>query len=95
MLKIAALTTALGLGIAVPATGALQAKPSQAQIELRLLGQLNGGPAGRITKAVHCRSAGRTATFDCAAVSVHSTTLNARVVVGSGGLQTAWEPLRG
>ena len=94
MLKIAALTTALGLGIAVPATGTLQAKPSRARIEQRLLEQLNGGPAGRITKAVHCRTAGGADTFDCAAVSVRSTTLNARVVAG-GGLQTTWEPLRG
>lgn len=95
MLKIAALTTALGLGIAVPATGTLLAKPSRAQIEQRLLGQMNGGPAGRITQAVHCRAAGRPTTLDCAAVSVRSTSLNARVVVGSDGLQTTWEPLRG
>ena len=95
MLKIAALTTVVGLGIAVPATGTLQAKPSRAQIEQRLLGQLDRGPDGRITKAVHCRAAGRSATFDCTAVSVRSTALNARVVVGGGGLQETWEPLRG
>ena len=95
MLKIAALTTALGLGIAVPATGMLPAKPSRAQVEQRMLGQMNGGAAGRITQAVHCRAAGHAGTFDCAAVSVRSTTLNARVVVGSDGLQTTWEPLRG
>ena len=95
LIKFAALAATLGLGIAVPATGTLLAKPSRAQIEQRMLGQMNGGPAGRITKAVHCRSAGRAATFDCAAVSVRSTTLNARVVVGRDGLQTAWEPLRG
>ena len=95
MLKIAALTTVLGLGIAVPATGTLLAKPSRTQLEQRMLGQMNGGPAGRITKAVHCRTAGNAATFDCAAVSVRSTTLNARVVVGGDGPQTTWEPLRG
>jgi hypothetical protein len=95
MLKIAALTTAVSLGIAVPATGTLLAKPSRAQVEQRMLGQMNGGPDGQITKAVQCRAAGRSAAFDCTAVSVRSSTLNARVVVGSDGLQTTWEPLRG
>lgn len=95
MLKIAALTTALSLGLAVPMAGTHLAKPSRAQIEQRLLGQMDGGPDGRITKAVHCRAAGRATTFDCTAVSARSTTLNARVVVGSGGLQETWEPLRG
>jgi hypothetical protein len=33
LLKFAALATTLGLGIAVPATGALHAKPTRAQIE--------------------------------------------------------------
>jgi hypothetical protein len=95
MLKIAALTAALSLGIAVPMAGTHLAKPSRAQVEQQLLGQLDRSPDGRITKAVHCRAAGRSTTFDCTAVSVRSTTLNARVVAGGGGLQTTWEPLRG
>ena len=95
MLKIAALSTALGLGIAVPAAGTLHAKPSRPLIEQHLLRQLNGGSAGHITKAVHCAAAGDAVTFDCTAVSVRSTTLGARVVVRGDGLRTAWEPLQG
>jgi hypothetical protein len=95
MIKLAVLTAALGLGIAVPATGALHAKPARALIEQRLLQQLNGGPDGHITKTVHCSAAGKAGSFDCTAVSVRSTTLGARVVAHGGGLQTAWEPLRG
>ena len=95
MLKLAALAIALGLGIAVPATRASHARPDRALIEQRLEQQLNGSPAGRITKAVHCRTAGSSGTFDCTAVSVRSTTLGARVVGDGDGLRTAWEPLRG
>jgi hypothetical protein len=95
MLKLAALATVLGLGIGVPATGALHAKPSRAQVEQRLLQQLNGGPDGRITSAVHCRAIQKHVSFSCVAVSTRATTLDARVVTGGGGLTEYWAPLHG
>jgi hypothetical protein len=95
MLKLIALASALGLGIAVPATGSLHAKPSRAHVEQRLLQQLNSGPDGRITQAVHCSTIRKNVSFSCVALSTRSTRLDAHVVVSGGGLRTAWAPLQG
>jgi len=58
--------------------------------------QMNGGPAGRITRLVDCKNAGnRGRSFSCDLESVRSTHLGARVTVVPGGLSTTWEPLAG
>jgi hypothetical protein len=81
--------------LAVPATQAAMSKPRSAAIEQTLLRQTNGGPAGRITRLVDCRSTGNRRSFTCDLESVRSTHLGARVTVGPGGLSTVWEPLAG
>jgi hypothetical protein len=81
--------------LAVPVTQAATSKPRPAAIEQTLLRQMNGGPAGRITRLVDCRSAVNRRSFTCDLESVRSTHLGARVTVGPGGLSTVWEPLAG
>ena len=94
MVKLVAIPLVLGIGVALPAVSALQAKPVPAQVEQRLLHQMNAGPDGTITKSVHClRVSGR--TFSCDLRSIRSTSLGAHVVVAGGSLQTVWLPLRG
>ncbi|HEY5058392.1 MAG TPA: hypothetical protein VII51_05190 [Gaiellaceae bacterium] len=95
MLKLVALASALGLGIAVPATGALHSKPNRALVEQQVLQQLNSGPDGRITRTVHCSAIKRHFSFSCVAVSTRSSRLDAQVVVVGDGLRTAWSPLQG
>jgi hypothetical protein len=56
---------------------------------------MDSGPDGRITRSVHCRTAGKPGTFSCLLQSTRSTSLGARVVAGDGGLAESWEPLRG
>jgi hypothetical protein len=95
MLKLG-LSLLAAAALAVPGTLAAASKPRSAAIERTLLRQMNGGPAGRITRAVDCRSAGSwDRSFSCDLKSVSSTHLGARVTIVSGGLSTVWEPLAG
>jgi hypothetical protein len=96
MLKLALTLVAAAAVLAVPATLAAASKPRPAAIERTLLRQMNGGPAGRITRLVDCRTAGKHArSFTCDLESVRSTHLGARVTVGPSGLSTTWAPLVG
>jgi hypothetical protein len=96
MLKLALTLVAATAILAVPATLAAASKPRSAAIERTLLRQMNGGPAGHITRLVDCRTAGKRArSFTCDLKSVRSTHLGARVTVVPGGLSTTWEPLAG
>ena len=82
--------------LAVPLAQAAASKPRSAAIERTLMRQMNGGPAGRITRLVDCHKAGnRGRSFTCDLESVRSTHLGARVTVVPGGLSTTWEPLAG
>lgn len=94
MVKAAVLTLVLGMGVAFPASGALHGKSNSAQVEQRILHQMNAGPDGKITNSVHCLQAGGR-NFACRLHSTRSTTLGARVVVSGGSLQTVWQPIRG
>ena len=94
MVKGAVITLVLGMGVAFPASGALHAKPNSAQVEQRLLHQMNAGPDGKITDSVHCLHAGGR-DFACRLQSVRLTTLGARVVVSGDALQTVWQPIQG
>jgi hypothetical protein len=95
MIKLALLLLAAAL--VVPATQAVAgSKPRPAAIERTLLQQMNGGPAGHITRLVDCRKTGKSAgSFSCDLESVRSTHLGARVTVVPGGLSTVWAPLAG
>jgi hypothetical protein len=95
MLKLAAIGTALAFGLAVPFHPGAAAHPTKAQVEQKLLHQMNSGPNGRVTRAVHCQTSGGRSTFSCRLQSVRSTSLGAVVVVHGTSLQTAWQPLRG
>ena len=82
--------------LAVPWAQGATSKPRTAAIEQTLLRQMNGGPAGHITRLVDCQRAGsRGRSFTCDLQSVRSTHLGARVTVVPGGLSTTWEPLAG
>jgi len=94
MVKLALISLTLGIGVAFPASGVLHAKPSPAQVEQRLLHQVNAGPDGTLTKSVRClQASGR--EFSCTLHSTRSTSLGAQVVVSGGSLETVWQPLRG
>jgi hypothetical protein len=96
MLKLPLTLVAATAILAVPATLAAASKPRSAAVERTLLRQMNGGPAGRITRLVDCQRAGnRGRSFTCDLQSVRSTHLGARVTVLPGGLSTVWEPLAG
>ena len=82
--------------LAVPWAQGATSKPRTAAIERTLMRQMNGSPAGRITRLVDCHNAGnRGRSFTCDLESVGSTHLGARVTVVPGGLQTVWQPLAG
>jgi hypothetical protein len=82
--------------LAVPFAQAAASKPRSAAIEQTLMRQMNGSPAGRITRLVDCQKAGnRGRSFTCDLESIRSTHLGARVTVVPGGLSTTWEPLAG
>jgi hypothetical protein len=89
------LLTALVLcaGIALPAAYA-RGGNGASKVERALLTQANSGPAGRVTRSVHCTPGGRHA-YDCTLTSVRSTTLGAHAVVRDGRVETSWSPLRG
>jgi hypothetical protein len=96
MLKLALTLVAAAAILAVPATLAAASKPRSAAIEQTLLRQMNGGPAGHITRLVDCKRAGSSGrSFACDLQSVRSTHLGARVTVVPGGLSTVWQPLAG
>jgi hypothetical protein len=95
MLKLASLGTALVFGIAAPPGGDSHGKPMRERVEQALLQQMNSGPDGRITRSVHCHTAGSQSKFSCVLESTRSTTLGAVVVAHGVELQTAWEPLQG
>lgn len=95
MLKLG-LPLLVAAALVVPATQALAGSKPSAAIERELMQQMNGGPAGHITRLVDCRKTGKSAdSFSCDLESVRSTHLGARVTVVPGGLSTVWEPLAG
>jgi hypothetical protein len=98
LLKIPSVACGLALGLAVLATGGRSAVHGgqSRTVQQELLRQVNSGPAGHITRAVHCSQASnRSSTFSCTLVSTRSTTLRARVVLDGTQLRTAWAPLQG
>ena len=98
MLKIFTLACTLALGVAVLATGGRSAVHATEgrTVQQELLQQVNSGPAGHITRAVHCTHASsHPSVFSCTLVSTRSTTLQARVVADGTQLRTAWAPLQG
>jgi len=82
------------MGVAFPASGALTSKPNPAQVEQRLMHEMNSGPNGKITKSVNCLPASHT-HFTCSLRSTRSTRLGARVTVSGGSLETVWQPISG
>lgn len=89
------LLTALVLcaGLVLPAAYARDGSGAS-KVERTLLAQANSGPAGTVTRSVHCTPGGRHA-YDCTLRSVRSTTLDAHAVVRDGHVETSWSPLRG
>jgi hypothetical protein len=92
MIKLLA-ALALSAAIAAPALQAA-AQPNGKAVEKALLEQVNSGPAGKMTRVVHCTPTGH-GTLACTLESVRGTTLNARVTTRDGVLHAAWSPLHG
>lgn len=88
--------TALVVALALPAVHAVAAKPGVPTIARTLLGRMNSGPDGRITRRVACvPTRAATLTFACRLESVRSTRLRVDVAVAPGGLRETWYPLAG
>jgi hypothetical protein len=73
---------------------------SQTDVEHAIGAQMNGGSAGKITRAVHCdpRSPAGPAgpkTYLCTLTGVNGSQEHAVVVSSGGTWQAAWAPLKG
>jgi hypothetical protein len=70
---------------------------SRTGLERAISSQMNGSPAGQITRTVHCeRAAGSGSTqYLCTLTGVHGTHERAVVVVSGSSWRADWAPISG